>query len=295
MIEEIDCITDYKKIRQIAESEISSLRGIILNETIDKFKITKQRDGKYPAIITISGFTSEDKDNQAEWQQSILETYPDREWFHLEWNAEKLPFDEKIVSKSPTIYEEKPKDSNKTKFSKILNKAILAIPLPYVKPLYLLVNNYWSIAVRNSKNAGICLAYVLNSCKKKEFILVGHSLGARIIYNCMKYGIEKNLKMNIVELHLLGGAICGDEETWYSISKNVKNNINNYFSDNDNVLKYLFRIGMFSMAKPIGLRKIDIYNFNYKVINKDVTRYVSGHKAYIENFHKIRKYYFTKF
>lgn len=286
----IDCISDYELIKKNTESNLNIYAKSLLNAKLDKFKITNYKKGNYPAIITISGFTSEDKDNKADWYESVMKSFPDREWFHLEWNAENINL-ENIVNSSSL------KDVIKvSNFPKALG--LIALPLlatnvltSAVTPLILdfpnkVINNYWSSAVRNTNHAGICLANILHACDKKEFVLIGHSLGARIIYNCLKYSIENNMNSNVVEIHLLGGAICGNIKTWNLISKALKNEIHNYFSDNDQVLNYLFRIGMFTLDKPIGLK--NIYSENVK--NKNVTSRISGHTAYIENFHHIKNF-----
>ena len=54
---------------------------MFLSDSIDKFKITKHRDGKYPAIITISGWRTQDKDNRKDWEESILKAFTDKSFF----------------------------------------------------------------------------------------------------------------------------------------------------------------------------------------------------------------------
>lgn len=54
---------------------------MFLSDSIDKFKITKHRDGKYPAIITISGWRTQDKDNRKDWEESILKAFTGKSFF----------------------------------------------------------------------------------------------------------------------------------------------------------------------------------------------------------------------
>ncbi|WP_169628304.1 DUF726 domain-containing protein [Flavobacterium frigidarium] len=275
-------------MNQIQEKK--QIRDIFLSSSIDKFKITKQRDGNYPAIITISGWRSQDKDNRKDWEESILKIYPDREWFHLEWNSEKIPFiDKALESNMPSINmeTEKPNDYNKIfKRAFFLASLVVSPIVPLVTSSLLhtkLLNNYWHTAVRNSKQTGDNLAQVLNACKNKDFILVGHSLGARVIFNCLSYLSEKGLHSNIFEIHLLGGAVSSNPKKWSKTSLTVKNKIYNYYSDNDNVLKTAYRASMLS-TEPIGLYEIE----NKKVINRNTTIYIDGHTEYIKNFSLIK-------
>jgi hypothetical protein len=271
----IDCITEYKKILDNAKTS-NVIKEKWLVDSTDRFKITKHKDGNYPAIITISGFRTEGLDNRKDWNDSIMGNFPDREWFHLEWNSNRFPFDKKLMTNMPEINE---LEEKKKKFANYIKTSVLYFA-PYGKVIYLLLNNYWHVAVRNSRQTGIYLADVLSACEKKDFILVGHSLGARVIYNCLEHLDEKKLNTNIVEVHFLGGAVSNNKNQWLSVSHKVKNNIYNYFSDNDKVLKIFYRIGMLTMS-PIGLTKIE----NGKVINNDTTQIVKGHTEYIQKFH----------
>lgn len=46
---------------------------------------------------------------------------------------------------------------------------------------------------------------MISECKDKEYILIGHSLCARIIFNCLNFMNYSGFKTNISEVHLLGG------------------------------------------------------------------------------------------
>jgi predicted alpha/beta hydrolase family esterase len=276
----IDCISDYKKIVN-QNPKTNPLKDIFLSDSIDKFKITKHRDGNYPAIITISGWRTQDKDNRKDWEESILEAYPDREWFHLEWNSNKIPIIDRVpMSDMPDVFEEQ--KVKKSKYLKFIKYGIYRYNL-IANGCDILINNYWHGAVRNSKNTGDCLAKVLSSCQKKEFILIGHSLGARVIFNCLNYLYENQFASNIFEVHLLGGAVGSNSKKWSQKTLLVKNNLYNYFSNNDSVLKTSYRASMLT-SFPVGLTKI----VNEKVINKDSTRLIKGHSEYIKNFNLLK-------
>lgn len=271
---EIDCITEYKKILNSYKSNF--VKDMFLSDSIDKFKITKHKDGNYPAIITISGFTSEDKDNRKDWEKCISRIYPDREWFHLEWNSKKIPFDKEPMTKMPDIL--KTNEIKKPKYLKFIKYAVYRTNiLLHLSDIF--INNYWHVAVRNSSKTGECLAEILSACQKKEFVLIGHSLGARVIYNCLNHLYEKKLTSNIIEIHLLGGAVENDTEKWLRASFMVKKHIYNYYSFYDMVLTSSYRIGMLSFF-PIGLYQIK----NEKVVNLPSSRFIKGHTEYIKRF-----------
>lgn len=115
-----------------------------------------------------------------------------------------------------------------------------------------------------------------------KFILVGHSLGCRVISSCLEELSITNYR-EVSEIHLLGGAIGNNEDRWNRVKKPVSGNIYNYSCQNDNVLKTLYKVGTFFASKPIGTHPIEIGG----VVNIDVTESVSGHMDYKNKAHTI--------
>ena len=72
------------------------------------------------------------------------------------------------------------------------------------------------------------------SRKKKQITLIGHSLGARLIYNSLSI-MEKNL---VNTIYLAGGAV-GSRAQWHRRLTKVDRVVKCY-SLNDSVLKYLY-------------------------------------------------------
>lgn len=274
----IDCISEYKKIIKNYKNQ-SLPSQLLLSDSTDKFKLTKHRDGNYPAIITISGFFSEDCDNRLNWQNSVLTAFPDQEWFHLEWNTQQEPFRKKEPTNKPVPYQQAP-IPNKLKW--ILIGASLMFS--YTRFTYVLINNWWHLAIRNSRHTGKLLAETIMACQHKEFILVGHSLGARVIHNCLEHIAVSKVETNVKEAHLLGGAVNSRVLKWSKTTSSVKDKIYNYYSKNDKILKFMYSSIMIDRY-PVGLQKIDLPVF----VNIDSTKYISGHKEYIPNFHIIKK------
>lgn len=265
----IDCLTDYEKVIRRSNNVLDS---ILYADSTSKFKITKQKDGGYPAVITISGYLSEDLDNRLDWEHSVRTSFPDREWFHIEWNSQKYPF--KNLTSNKLII---PLEFETVKKSKILSHFL------EFKVIKIIINNSWHLAVRNSKHAGRLLGKSLVSCDNKQFILVGHSLGARVIHNCLEYISEQKGMSNVIDIHLLGGAVSNREKKWKRVSMAVMGNAYNYFSRNDSVLRELYSTIMID-DYPVGLSPVESHKFR----NVDSSKFISGHTEYIRNFHIIR-------
>ncbi|MFH6965842.1 hypothetical protein [Flavobacterium sp. FlaQc-28] len=66
-------------------------------------------------------------DNRKDWHESIIKNFPDREWFHLEWNSNRFPFDKKFITNMPEIKEFEVKEK-KSKWLKYLKNGILHYP-----------------------------------------------------------------------------------------------------------------------------------------------------------------------
>jgi predicted alpha/beta hydrolase family esterase len=225
------------------------------------------RPGIYPTIITIDGFLSDSDVIDNEWQEAINHFYPNNEWVHLKWKSKSV------------------KDLI-TNFSFHLGiRTIISVTLPYTIILHpiSIAQNTWYKALRNSRVAGNDLADILIKNKSQEFILMGHSLGGNVIYNCLKELSNRNMTI-INEVHILGGAVNNSNENWSTVKKSVKHNIFNYFSKKDKILKFAYSIST-NDRFPIGRNKIDIK----EIINLDVSNKVKGHMDFKKEYKNLIK------
>ena len=119
---------------------------------------------------------------------------------------------------------------------------------------------------------------------QKSMNLYGHSLGANLLHHTLQHLYKKKLKVN--DVYLFGGAAEINKERWTDILS-TSNNIYNYYSDNDKILKWLYR--SMEWSSPIGLNPI-VYN-NRKDIgnlyNYDVSDVINGHTEYTSNFFEL--------
>lgn len=268
----INCISEYEKV--IKRFDDYTFNHIYFMDSTSKFNLIKCKEGKYPAIITISGFWSEGEDNIKNWQHSITKAFPNQEWFHLEWNTRKKPMNKLSIDKSI-------KSEQITKYNRYVK--IYTFARKYLSIVNLAINNDWHLSVRNSKHAWQFLADILTACGHKEFILVGHSLGARVIHNCLEHITSKNIESNINDVFLLGGAVNSRNKKWENAIRSIKNSAYNYYSKNDGVLKEIYGAVMID-DYPIGLHGVNLSKFK----NIDASKYIKGHTEYIPNFHIIK-------
>lgn len=236
-------------------------------KNIEVFNLIKKKDGINPAIITIDGFLNEGVDNVLEWEIALKEKYPLNAWYHLNWQSENF---KKLLRRTLGV------------FAKL-------IPISFIPTAFLIsipqigwgiggVVQTWLMALKKSEQAGKLLSKELMKFENNDFILIGHSLGSRVIYNCLD-----NLRMSemkiIYDIHLLGGAVSNNLEIWLRAENAVKNNIYNYYSYQDKVLQIAYKLGTFD-NNPIGRTEIA----TNKSKNINVTHIVNSHMTFKNTF-----------
>ena len=133
----------------------------------------------------------------------------------------------------------------------------------------------WTKAKNNTEKVGRILAETLHN-HDRNYILCGHSLGARVIFYTLKHLSSLTDKKIIKEVHLLGGAVTSSTKEWQKLLYNIDDSIYNYYSKHDDVLKKVYKLGTFFADEPIGVNKI----IHHKIINIDTSSRVKGHSGY---------------
>ncbi|GAB2252334.1 hypothetical protein Droror1_Dr00005181 [Drosera rotundifolia] len=147
------------------------------------------------------------------------------------------------------------------------------------------IDSKWSIAVDRSDKAGKLLAEVLLKGLQgnRPVTLVGYSLGARVIFKCLKYLHKKDRNANLVErVVLLGAPISIRDENWEAARKIVAGRFINVYSTNDWILGVAFRASLLSKGLA-GIERVDVPGIE----NVDVTDIIDGHSSYLWATHPI--------
>jgi len=255
---------------------------------IDGFEIIKIKPGKGPSIICIDGFlTEKSKEAPEQWLSDLSKIYPENEIFYVKWEAKRL---QDIANSASLVGGQETLKKGLFGLAKSASKtaATKLAPVGIAFQALGLATNPWSVAGVKAYQTGALLADII-ARTEKEYILIGHSLGARVIYSCLASLKTKDERF-IKDVHLLGGAVnnnyssnkdSSDSVNWSGIDNSVSGSINNYYSSNDSILKYLYKVGegvKFDLGKPIGRHEIN----SSKINNVDVSNHVSGHTKYKE-------------
>lgn len=158
---------------------------------------------------------------------------------------------------------------------------------------FLKANFNWFEAINNTVNTANKLAYEIEQIKSLrpnlKIILMGHSLGGRVIYNTLLKLHSKNI--SIYEAYIFGGAVSRENKAhWTAVLSSVENKLYNFYSNNDEILKKLYQISMLG-DKPTGLGEISCHELGVcslaEVVNIDASNIVKGHTEYKNNLKKL--------
>ncbi|KAF8406501.1 hypothetical protein HHK36_008590 [Tetracentron sinense] len=142
------------------------------------------------------------------------------------------------------------------------------------------IDSKWAIAVDRSDKAGKLLAEVLLKGLQgnRPVTLIGFSLGARVIFECLQCLAEKedNGAGLVERVVLLGAPISIKNENWETARKMVAGRFVNAYSTTDWTLGIAFRASLLSQGLA-GIQPINVPGIE----NVDVTELIEGHSSYL--------------
>ncbi|KAK4195826.1 hypothetical protein QBC40DRAFT_235642 [Triangularia verruculosa] len=172
----------------------------------------------------------------------------------------------------------------------ILKRTVLASLWGALWPAYLLsaastLDNPFALAKNRSEKAGEVLADALINKVQGErpVTLIGYSLGARVIYSCLRSLAKRRAFGLIDSVVFMGAPIPSNREHWQMMRSVVSGRIYNAYSENDYILAFLYRATSIQMGVA-GLQKIQHIE---GVENLDLSEEVSGHMRYAGLIEKI--------
>ncbi|XP_069674733.1 transmembrane and coiled-coil domain-containing protein 4-like isoform X1 [Periplaneta americana] len=151
------------------------------------------------------------------------------------------------------------------------------------------IDNPWGVCCRRSAEVGKQLAEVLLSREQgqRPVTLIGFSLGARVIYYCLREMSQRDRCEGIIQdAILLGTPVTGAPRDWQKLMRVVSGKIVNGYCRSDWLLKFLYRTLSIS-SEVAGLQPIDIQD--RRMCNIDLSDIVSGHGEYPEKIDAILK------
>ncbi|CAI7603510.1 unnamed protein product [Penicillium pancosmium] len=163
----------------------------------------------------------------------------------------------------------------RTVFSTIMSAVMLPLGLLKVAGI---VDNPFSVAKSRSDKAGEVLADALIDKVQGErpVTLIGYSLGSRLIFSCLQSLAKRGAYGLVENVILMGSPTPSNGEHWRRIRSVVSGRVVNAFSENDNVLAFLYRTSSLQLGVA-GLQPVENVP---GVENIDVSDMISGHLRY---------------
>ncbi|OJJ04136.1 hypothetical protein ASPVEDRAFT_85545 [Aspergillus versicolor CBS 583.65] len=156
--------------------------------------------------------------------------------------------------------------------------ASLQLPLILTKLSYL-VDNPWNVSLARANAAGLILADSLmdRNLGKRPVTLLGYSLGARVIFSCLKELADKGAYGLVENVYLFGSPVVANKDEYLKVRGVISGRFVNGYSSNDWILGYLFRATAGGIMRVAGLAPVEGIP---GLENVDVTKLVNGHMDY---------------
>ncbi len=172
----------------------------------------------------------------------------------------------------------------------ILKRTVLATLWSALWPAYLVsmasaVDNPFSLAKNRSEKAGEILADALINKVQGErpVTLIGYSLGARVIYSCLRSLAARRAFGLVDTVVFIGAPVPSNRRHWQMMRTVVSGKMFNVYSENDFLLAFLYRATSIQLGVA-GLQEIkDIEG----VENLNLSGEVQGHMRYAKLIGKI--------
>lgn len=239
------------------------------------FSIEKLRDGTGPSVIIARGFTTE---KNTDWRDEVRFAelnHDDPTIYQLTWGAKEL----KDLAALPVLGGAGGVGVNTLRglAASASRKAAKTLgPIGAVVGALDLVRNPWHVAVSRAERAGWALAEILSRNSQDDWVLIGHSLGARVMAHAALGLAEKPGAPRIRTIYLFGAAISTND-SWHQLAGAASESIHNYYSRRDAVLKFLYT------TVQGGRRAVGNTGFitsNPTIVNHDVSELVEDHTEY---------------
>jgi hypothetical protein len=241
------------------------------------FGIETLQEGSGVPVIVCNGFLSEAGEGWGRWKNLVAKRYPDSPVYRVRWGAKELKDLGIFAGYGTTSLAA----SASIKAAAEAATRVGARSLGPIGPVLFatgLAKNPWHVAKSRADKTGVVIADLMARTKEDSFVLVGHSLGARVMAVAIQSLGTSTTGPKIQAAHLTGAAI-GAKGDWNRMTARVDDAVYNYFSTNDKVLKYLYSAAM-GGQKAAG--SVGFTNGPPKLKNIDVSKKVAQHSDYYD-------------
>ncbi|WP_244259544.1 DUF726 domain-containing protein [Rathayibacter sp. VKM Ac-2759] len=242
------------------------------------FRIELLRPGRggVPVVVANGFLTEGEGEKWGGWKEIVDGRYPDSPVYRVRWGSKEISDLTTLVGgavgNAGGLFVAKAAAARATKLgAKLLgNAAGLAMIAAD------LAKNPWHVAKNRADKTGVIVGDLLARTDAESYVLVGHSLGARLMVVAAEALGTKPGGPRIESAHLLGAAI-GAKSNWDALTAAVDEGVYNYHSTHDNILKLLYRT---AQAGETAAGLVGFTPTSSKIQNIDVSADVRTHFEY---------------
>jgi hypothetical protein len=238
------------------------------------FAIELVRPGSGTPVVFATGFLTEGRSAWPEWRRLIDTRYPDAPVYEVGWGAKELKHLTSLLVAN----------GGKAAVRAIVlqgarrgNKAAGLPGIGWVLGAHGVATNPWTVAKTRAGMTGAALAELITRSEEGPYVLMGHSLGARVMVTAAQALATRPGQPRIESMHLLGAAV-GRKGHWHSLEAAVIGTVWNYWSENDNVLRWMYRLGE---VGEVAVGQTGFRSRRPRIKDRNVSRLVPGHSAYV--------------
>jgi pimeloyl-ACP methyl ester carboxylesterase len=254
------------------------LGGVVSNRyvgAIKDFDVIKKHDGRGASVVFVNGFLNQKNDDLEDWREGANGVFQGRPWYLITWESKTKASLGQLLCRTTGIaatrqfFVQLAKRAAKKAGGKLNPAAFAAMATD-------LLGNDWHTAMTKAAMTGIVLADLISRTPRKRYILVGHSLGCRVIYYALEALSTRAARPLVKDVVLLGGAVGADDEAgWSRAVDAIYGKIYNCFSSRDGVLTAAYQGANAFLSEPIGLRPISYSS--PKIENWDCSEFIDKH------------------
>lgn len=230
-------------------------------QNFDFVPLHPQQSDDSHQIVVINGFLTEDDREVADWREALDAMGVTRPAWHLYWESKRL----RQLSQTFTGLG----------VQSIVRRNLRSLPVGLMSHV---ADNAWHTAMANARKAGALLADAIRRTPGKRYTLIGHSLGARVVF-CALQILAQDATSQVDDVILLGAAQGRrNRDKWEKAARACRGHIYNCYSKNDGVLRWAYQGVNAGMSRPSGLGPAP-----EPARNLDCSELVAGHRRYKTN------------
>lgn len=239
------------------------------------FKIVKLQEGMGAPVVLASGFLTEGGSDWGGWEDLVRNRYPEAPVYRVHWGAKELKALGALLAlgagKAGAGFAARQAVSRASRAA-----AGRVLPATSVLLARDVAKNPWHTAMGRADRTGVALAGLLTRTDAEGYVLIGHSLGARVMLTAAQVLATREDGPKVDTVHLLGAAV-GTKGDLRPLNGAVTGTVYNYYSRNDKVLKFMYRLAQ-GGSVPAGLGGLGTKLPRVK--DRDMTRVVTRHSDY---------------